>query len=179
MNCCVNLSLLYAWMYLRQWGFGQCLPFSCTTLRGKYCWHPIGIMGVVDTFGPCDCVSSLKEMINRLWSKCVCPCVCVSSLKEMVKKLWWEYVCPCLCVQSIRDGQEIMTRPVLRSFLILCVSVCLYVQSKRDGQEIMMRMCVSVCLCVQSKRDSQEIMIRPLLDLSLLYVCVRVSVCPL
>ena len=82
----------------------------------------------------------------------------------------------CLCVQSIRDGQEIMTRPVLRSFLILCVSVCLCVQSKRDGQEIMMKMCVSVCLCVQSKRDSQEIIIRPLLDLTLLYVCPCVCV---
>ena len=29
----------------------QCLPFSCTTLRGKHCWHPIAVMVVVDTFG--------------------------------------------------------------------------------------------------------------------------------
>ena len=34
-----------------QWGFGQCLPFSWTTLRGKHCRHPIALMGVVDTFG--------------------------------------------------------------------------------------------------------------------------------
>jgi hypothetical protein len=32
--------------------FRQCLPFSWTTLRGKHCWHPIVIMGVVDTFWP-------------------------------------------------------------------------------------------------------------------------------
>ena len=38
---------------LRQWGFRQCLPFSWTALRGKHCWHPIAVMGVVDTFGPC------------------------------------------------------------------------------------------------------------------------------
>ena len=46
-----------SWLYslnvsttpLRQWGFRQCLPFSW--LRGKHCWHPIAIMGVVDTFG--------------------------------------------------------------------------------------------------------------------------------
>jgi hypothetical protein len=37
---------------LRQWGFWQCLPFSWTTLRGKHCWHPIAVMGVVDTFEP-------------------------------------------------------------------------------------------------------------------------------
>ena len=36
---------------LRQWGFGQCLPFSWTKLSGKHCRHPIAIMGVVDTFG--------------------------------------------------------------------------------------------------------------------------------
>ena len=28
----------------------QCLPFSWTTLRGKHCWHPIAVMGVVNTF---------------------------------------------------------------------------------------------------------------------------------
>ena len=38
---------------LRQWGFRQCLPFSWTTLRGKHGWHPIAVMGVVDTFGLC------------------------------------------------------------------------------------------------------------------------------
>ena len=30
-----------------EWGFRQCLPFSWTTLRGKHCWHPIAVMGVV------------------------------------------------------------------------------------------------------------------------------------
>ena len=65
----------------------------------------------------------------------------------------------CLCVQSKRYGQEIVTRFLLRSFLILCVSVC---------------------PCVQFKRDGFEIIIRPFLALSLLYVCpcVRVSVRP-
>ena len=44
---------------LWQWGFWQCLNFSCTTLKGKYCWHPIAIMGVVDTLRPsfhCHCI---------------------------------------------------------------------------------------------------------------------------
>ena len=36
---------------LRQWGFWQCLPFSCSTLRGKHYRHPIAVMGVVDMFG--------------------------------------------------------------------------------------------------------------------------------
>ena len=35
---------------LRQWVFQKSLPFSWTTLGGKYCWYPIAIMGVVDTF---------------------------------------------------------------------------------------------------------------------------------
>ena len=26
-------------------------PFNWTTIRGKYCRHPIAMMGVVDTFG--------------------------------------------------------------------------------------------------------------------------------
>ena len=30
----------------------QCLPFSWTTLRGKYCRHPIAVMGVVDMLRP-------------------------------------------------------------------------------------------------------------------------------
>ena len=34
-----------------QWGVWQHLSFNWTTLRGKHCWHPIAIMGVVDTFG--------------------------------------------------------------------------------------------------------------------------------
>merc|ERR1712051_861896 len=38
---------------LQQWGFRQCLPFSWTTQRGKYCQHPIAIMGVVGTFRHC------------------------------------------------------------------------------------------------------------------------------
>ena len=32
-------------------GFCQCLPFSWTTLTGKHSWHPIAMMGIVDTFG--------------------------------------------------------------------------------------------------------------------------------
>jgi hypothetical protein len=43
---CPNLSTTP----LQQWGFRQCLPFSWTTLRGKHCWHPIAVMGVVDPF---------------------------------------------------------------------------------------------------------------------------------
>ena len=42
---------------LQQWGFRQCLPFSWTTLRGKHCWHPIAVMGVVYTFGHTDLCS--------------------------------------------------------------------------------------------------------------------------
>ena len=38
---------------LRQWGVGQSFSFSWTTLKGKHCWHPIAIMGVVDTFRLC------------------------------------------------------------------------------------------------------------------------------
>ena len=34
-----------------QWGFGQSLIFSWTTLKDKHCQHPIAIMQVVDTFG--------------------------------------------------------------------------------------------------------------------------------
>ena len=41
-----NVSTTPLW----QWGFRQCLPFSWTTLRGKNCWDPIAVMGVVDTF---------------------------------------------------------------------------------------------------------------------------------
>ena len=41
-----NLSTTPLW----QWGFRQCLPFSCTLLRGKHCRHPIGVIEVVDTF---------------------------------------------------------------------------------------------------------------------------------
>ena len=29
-------------------GFSAMFTFSWTTLRGKHCWHPIAIMGVVD-----------------------------------------------------------------------------------------------------------------------------------
>ena len=32
---------------LCQWSFQQFLPLSWTTLRDKYCQHPIAIMGVV------------------------------------------------------------------------------------------------------------------------------------
>ena len=55
-NTCATLSIYYchspnvSTTPLRQWGFRQCLPFSWTTLRGKRCWHPIAVMGVVDTF---------------------------------------------------------------------------------------------------------------------------------
>ena len=48
-NQCPNVSTTP----LRQWGFRQCLPFSWTTLSGKHFQHPIAVMGVVDTFGPC------------------------------------------------------------------------------------------------------------------------------
>ena len=41
-----NVSTTLLW----QWGFWLCLLFSWTTLRGKHCWHPIAIMGVVDKF---------------------------------------------------------------------------------------------------------------------------------
>ena len=37
---------------LRQRGFPQCLPFSWAALRVKHCWHPIAVVGVVDTFVP-------------------------------------------------------------------------------------------------------------------------------
>ena len=43
-------ALTYLQTPLQQWGFRQCLPFSWTTLRGKYCQHPIAVMGIVDTF---------------------------------------------------------------------------------------------------------------------------------
>ena len=36
---------------LGRWGFGQCLPFCWKTLSSKDCWHPIAVMGVVDTLG--------------------------------------------------------------------------------------------------------------------------------
>ena len=38
---------------LQQWRFRKCLTFSWTTLRDKYCRHPIAVMGVVDTFRTC------------------------------------------------------------------------------------------------------------------------------
>ena len=41
-------------------GFWQCLPFSWTTLRGKHCWQPIAVMGVVDTVGPLG-----KKILSR------------------------------------------------------------------------------------------------------------------
>ena len=41
-DLCLNVSTTP----LQQWGFGQCLPFSWTTLRGKHCWHPIAIIRV-------------------------------------------------------------------------------------------------------------------------------------
>ena len=44
----------------RQWRFQQRLPFSWTTLRDKHCWHPIALMGIVDVFGHCLCVTELK-----------------------------------------------------------------------------------------------------------------------
>ena len=39
--------------------FQQCLTFSWTTLRDKYCRHPIAVMGVVDTFGHCVALDQL------------------------------------------------------------------------------------------------------------------------
>ena len=46
---------------LRQWGFGQCLPFRWTTLGGKHYWHPIAVMGVVDMFGKAWLRSVIKK----------------------------------------------------------------------------------------------------------------------
>ena len=56
-----NVSTTPLW----QWGFRQCLPFSWTTLRGKLCRHPIAVMGVVDTFGPC--MSSCRIWMTILY----------------------------------------------------------------------------------------------------------------
>ena len=42
-----NVSRTPLW----QQSFRQCLPVSWTILRGKYCRHPIVVMGVVDKFG--------------------------------------------------------------------------------------------------------------------------------
>ena len=51
---------------LRQSGFGQCLPFSWTTLRGKHCWRPIAaVMGVVDTFEHTLVLSYLNFNLGR------------------------------------------------------------------------------------------------------------------
>ena len=44
-------DIAQTYLSLRQWNFRQWLPFSWTTLRDKYCRHPIAAMGVVDTFG--------------------------------------------------------------------------------------------------------------------------------
>ena len=44
---------------IQQWSFRKCLTFSWTTLRDKYCRHPIAVMGVVDTFGHCVALDQL------------------------------------------------------------------------------------------------------------------------
>ena len=49
---------------LRQWGFGQCLPFNWTTLRGKHWWHPIAVMEVVVTFGQFDQGSPIGSYLS-------------------------------------------------------------------------------------------------------------------
>ena len=45
---------------LGQWGFQQYLPFSWTTLKGKHCWQPIAVMGVVDTYPVCVSASTTE-----------------------------------------------------------------------------------------------------------------------
>ena len=56
-----NISTTPLW----QWGFRQCLPFSWTTLRGKHCWHPIAVLGVVDMFGP-----GVYGLTNTVYTAC-------------------------------------------------------------------------------------------------------------
>ena len=53
---------------LQQRGFWQCLPFSWTTLRGEHCWHPIAVMGVVDTF---EHSHEQKHMLLFMKSTCL------------------------------------------------------------------------------------------------------------
>ena len=48
-------------------GFWQCLPFSFR-LRGKYCWRPIAIMGVVDHFGPSSFLMYHHWRTSFVWS---------------------------------------------------------------------------------------------------------------
>ena len=53
---------------LRQWGFLQCLIFSSITLRVKYYWHPIAVMGVVDMFEQCHFDGkNLSKIWLALW----------------------------------------------------------------------------------------------------------------
>ena len=49
---------------LQQWSFWQCLPFRWTILRGKHCWHPIVVMGVVDHLGLW--LLSILSLINTI-----------------------------------------------------------------------------------------------------------------
>ena len=61
-----------AWIYLKphhgKGFFWQCLHFSWTTLRDKYCWHPIAVMGVVETFGHGRFSSGLTMLVIGIWN---------------------------------------------------------------------------------------------------------------
>ena len=46
----VYIARTYLQLHYGNKFFWQCLPFSWKTLRGKYCRHPIAVMGVVDAF---------------------------------------------------------------------------------------------------------------------------------
>ena len=69
---------------LRQWGFRQCLPFSQKTLRGKHYWHPIAVMGVVDTFGRSPQITGfpLTQFIFSQSSAKVCTTKLLSEAKS-------------------------------------------------------------------------------------------------
>ena len=72
--------------------FWQCLPFSWTTIRGKHCWHPIAIMGVVDTFKQCF----ISEKVtgggkSAILPNCCCLLVKQCSLPPRVKYLYIAY----------------------------------------------------------------------------------------
>merc|ERR1712051_961726 len=47
---CFAIARTYLQPHYGNGFFWQCLPFSWTRLRGKYCRHPIAVTGVVDMF---------------------------------------------------------------------------------------------------------------------------------
>ena len=52
--CFLSLSLpKLIYNRITAMGFWQYLPFTWTALKGKNCWHPIAVNGVVDTFSSC------------------------------------------------------------------------------------------------------------------------------